>query len=164
MRNLKIFAWKPTGSLGLLVINCLFSLLVVVQSPSCVQLFETPWTAACQASLSLTISQSLPKFTSIPSVMPSNHLILCHPLLLCLLDALQIKAVLSSTTTQCQWIGFAACQASEPKFSSATSSQSGGKKKKHKNQCESELHNKLILFTFWTQTLTCECLGQYHFL
>ena len=42
----------------------------------------TPWTAACQASLSITNSQSLPKFMSIESVMPSNHLILCCPLLL----------------------------------------------------------------------------------
>ena len=42
----------------------------------------TPWTAACQASLSITNSQSLPKLTSIESVMPSNHLILCCPLLL----------------------------------------------------------------------------------
>ena len=41
-----------------------------------------PWTAVCQASLSLTVSQSLPKFMSIASVMPSNHLTLCHPLLL----------------------------------------------------------------------------------
>ena len=45
-------------------------------------LFVTPWTAACQASLSITISRSLPKLTSIESVMPSSHLILCHPLLL----------------------------------------------------------------------------------
>ena len=52
-----------------------------VQSLSCVQLFVTPWTAAHQASLSITNSQSLPKFMSIESVMPSNHLILCHPLL-----------------------------------------------------------------------------------
>ena len=44
--------------------------------------FEIPWTAACQASLSLTISQSLPKFMSIELVMPSNCLILWHPLLL----------------------------------------------------------------------------------
>ena len=51
---------------------------VVVQSPSFVQLFMTPWTAGCQASLSLSISRSLPKFMSIESVMPSNHLILCH--------------------------------------------------------------------------------------
>ena len=42
----------------------------------------TPWTAACQASLSITSSQSLPKPMSIELVMPSNHLILCHPLLL----------------------------------------------------------------------------------
>ena len=53
-----------------------------VQSLSCVQLFETPWTAACQASLSITNSWSLLKLMSIKSVMPSNHLILCHPLLL----------------------------------------------------------------------------------
>ena len=43
---------------------------------------ETPWTAACQASLSITNSQSLPKLMSIELVMPSNHLILYHPLLL----------------------------------------------------------------------------------
>ena len=48
---------------------------------SCPTLWD-PWTAAHQASLSLTISQSLPKFTSIESVMPSNYLILCYPLLL----------------------------------------------------------------------------------
>ena len=41
--------------------------------------FETPWTAACQASLSITISQSFLKFMSIELVMPSNHLFLCHP-------------------------------------------------------------------------------------
>ena len=54
----------------------------VVQLPSSTQLFVTPRTAACQASLSLTISQSLPKFMFLESMMPSNHLILCHPLLL----------------------------------------------------------------------------------
>ena len=53
----------------------------VVQMPSCVQLFVTPWTSACQASLSFTISQNLLKFMSTESVMPSNHLILCHPFL-----------------------------------------------------------------------------------
>ena len=47
-----------------------------------VQLFETPWTAACQASLSITNSQSLNKLVSIEPVMPSKHLILCHPLFL----------------------------------------------------------------------------------
>ena len=44
-----------------------------------VRLFATPWTTACQASLSITNSRSLPKLTSIELVMPSNHLILCHP-------------------------------------------------------------------------------------
>ena len=53
-----------------------------VQALSRVLLFVTPWTAALQASLSFTISQSLLKLMSIGSVMPSNHLILCHPLLL----------------------------------------------------------------------------------
>ena len=53
-----------------------------VQSLSRVQHFATPWTTARQASLSITNSQSLHKFMSIESVMPSNHLILCHPLLL----------------------------------------------------------------------------------
>ena len=53
-----------------------------VRSLSCVLLFVIPWTAAHQASLSTTNSQSLPKPMSIESVMPSNHLILCHPLLL----------------------------------------------------------------------------------
>ena len=53
-----------------------------VQSLCSVWLFETPWTAACQASLSLTISQSLPNFMPIASVMPSKYLIFCHHLLL----------------------------------------------------------------------------------
>ena len=53
-----------------------------VQSFSHVQLFAPAWTAAHQASLSITNSQSLPKLVSIESVMPSNHLILCRPLLL----------------------------------------------------------------------------------
>ena len=53
-----------------------------VQSLSCVRLFATPWIAACQAPLSITNTQGLLKLMSIESVMPSNHLILCHPLLL----------------------------------------------------------------------------------
>ena len=54
----------------------------LVQSLSCVRLFMTPWTTALQASLSITNLRSLPKLMSIELVMPSNHLILCHPLLL----------------------------------------------------------------------------------
>ena len=53
-----------------------------VQSHSHVQLFATSWTAACQASLSITNSQSLLRLMSTKSVMPSIHLIVCHPLLL----------------------------------------------------------------------------------
>ena len=54
---------------------------IVVSSLSCVWVFATPWTAACQDSLPITISRSLLKLVSIESVMPTNHLILCHPLL-----------------------------------------------------------------------------------
>ena len=53
-----------------------------VQSLSCVQLFATPWTVACQASLYITNSWSLLRLMSIQLVMPSNHLVLCCPLLL----------------------------------------------------------------------------------
>ena len=52
------------------------------QSLSCVQFFVTPWTSACQALLSFTISQGLLKFTSIKLVISSKHLVLCYPLLL----------------------------------------------------------------------------------
>ena len=60
--------------------NCY--VIIVVQSISHVQLFATPWSAAHQASLSFTISQSLLKLMSIESVMPPNHLVICHPFLL----------------------------------------------------------------------------------
>ena len=68
----------PTWNSIMLKINQLSS----VQLLSRVRLFKTPWTAARQASLSITNSRSLPKHMSIELVMPSNHLILCHPLLL----------------------------------------------------------------------------------
>ena len=67
--------WSP----GAPAVTLLFS---SVQSLSRVWLFATPWTAARQASLSITNSQSLLKLMSVESVMPSNHLIFCHPLLL----------------------------------------------------------------------------------
>ena len=56
--------------------------VIVVQLLNHVRLFATPWTTACQASLSITSSWSPPKPMSIEQMMPSNHLILCHPLLL----------------------------------------------------------------------------------
>ena len=72
-------------SLHLSLFCCLADRIVIqfssVQSLDHVRLFETPWTAACQASLSITNSRSLLKLMSIESGVPSNHLILCHPLL-----------------------------------------------------------------------------------
>ena len=56
--------------------ECLF---VAVHLLSCVRLFETPWTAVCQASLSFPISWTLLKLMSMELVMPSNHLVLCRP-------------------------------------------------------------------------------------
>ena len=68
-----------------------------VQSLSHVQFFATPWTAACQASLSFIISWSLLKLMSIELVMSSNHLILCHPLLL-------LPSILSQHQDLFQWV------------------------------------------------------------
>ena len=70
------------GSELKVLLFCHLSRFSSVQSLSHVQLFATPWTTACQASLSITNSRSPPKPMSIESVMPSNHFILCHPLLL----------------------------------------------------------------------------------
>ena len=56
--------------------------IIILQLLSCVWVFMTPWTAACQAPLSFTLSQSLLKFMSIEFAMPSKHLVLCYPLLL----------------------------------------------------------------------------------
>ena len=68
----------PTGSIS----HPLLTERLVVQLLSCVQLFVIQWIAACQASLPFTNSQSLLKLMSIESMVPSNHLILCCPLLL----------------------------------------------------------------------------------
>ena len=87
-----VFNWQSLWSFDQqLEISSFFSFLNIlrfpellssVQSLSHVQLFATPWTAARQASLSITNSRSPPKPMSIESTMPSNHLILCRPLLL----------------------------------------------------------------------------------
>ena len=68
--------WLPDG-----LCSCP-DVVATVQSFSCIRLFATPWITARQASLSITNSQSSLRLTSIESVMPSNHLILCRPLLL----------------------------------------------------------------------------------
>ena len=74
-----------------------------VQSLSRVWLFETPWIAACQASLSITNSQSLLKLVSIKSVMPSSHLNLCHPLLLLPSIFSSIKVFPSESVLHIRW-------------------------------------------------------------
>ena len=73
------------------------------QSLSHIQFFATPWTAAHQASLSFTISQSLLKFTSIESVMLSNHLILCYPLLLLPSIFLSIRIFSNESALRITW-------------------------------------------------------------
>ena len=64
---------------------------------SCVQLFATPWTTARQASLAFIVSQSLLKLMSIELMMPSNHLVLCHPLFLLLSIFLSIRVFSSES-------------------------------------------------------------------
>ena len=73
---------KNTGLFFFFFYHFIRFLLSSVQLLSCIQLFVTPWTAVHQASLFITNTRSLFKFMSIESVMPSNHLILCCPLLL----------------------------------------------------------------------------------
>ena len=85
VQDLHSLYWKRFFNIKFTILTILslqFSSIVVVQLLSCVQLFATPWTAAHQASLSLTISWSLLKLMSIELVMPSNHVVFCYPLLL----------------------------------------------------------------------------------
>ena len=81
-----IFTCKKWIYIGVCVCVCVCIICLYytssVQSLSCIRLFVTPWTVARQASLSITNSRSLLKLTSIELVMPSNHITLCHPLLL----------------------------------------------------------------------------------
>ena len=74
-----------------------------VQSLSCVRLFVNPWITARQASLSITNSQSSPRPTSIESVMPSSHLILCCPLLLLPLLPPSIRVFSNESTLRMRW-------------------------------------------------------------
>ena len=76
---------------------------VSVQSLSHVQLFATPWIAACQASLSITNSRSSLKLMSIESVMPSSSLILCHPLLLLPPIPPSIRVFLNESVLHIRW-------------------------------------------------------------
>ena len=82
--------------------NTHYCSVVVVQLLSCVRLFATPLTAALQASLSFTVFQSSLKLTIIESVMPSNHLILCRPLLLLSIFP-SIRVFFSESTLHIRW-------------------------------------------------------------
>ena len=95
---MKIQGWFPLRMTGLISFSS-----VVVQSLSHVQLFVTPWTAACQASLSITISRSLFKLMSIESMIPSNHLIFCHLLLLLLSISGSIRVFSNELALQIRW-------------------------------------------------------------
>ena len=76
---------------------------IVVKSLSRVRLSVTPWTSVSQASLPFTISWNLLKLMSTESAMPSNHLILCHPLLLLLSVFLSIRVFSSESVLQIRW-------------------------------------------------------------
>ena len=79
------------------------SFLMRLSQFSRVQLFETPWATACQASLSIINSRSPPKLMSVELVMPSNHLILCHPLLLLPSIFPSIRAFSSESALHIRW-------------------------------------------------------------
>ena len=93
---------RETGELG-----CIGSLrltyIYTVQLLSCVRLFATLWIAACQASLSITNSWSLLKLMPIESVMPTNHLILCPPLLLLPPIPPSIRVFSNESTLHMRW-------------------------------------------------------------
>ena len=80
-----------------------YNIFSLVQSLSCVRLFVTPWIAALQASLSITNSRSLLKLVSIESMMPSSHLILCHPLLLLPPIPPSIRVFSNESTLHMRW-------------------------------------------------------------
>ena len=95
--------------------------------------FATPWTAACQASLSITNSQSLPKLMSIKLVMPSSHLILCYPLLLLPLIFPSIRVFFNESALHVRWpkywsfsFNISPCQELAREIPSMTRSCGGG--------------------------------------
>ena len=103
MQSLSKYQWYFHGTRTENFTICMEIQFSSVQSLSRVWLFATPWTAAHQASLSTTNSQSLPKPMSIESVMPSNHLILCHPLLLLSSILPSIRVFSNESTLRMRW-------------------------------------------------------------
>ena len=96
--SLRAFLYSSEYSCHLFLISS-----ASVQLLSHVQLFATPWTAACQASLSITNSWSLLKLMPIESVMPSSHLILCHPLFLLPPIPPSIRVFSNESTLRMRW-------------------------------------------------------------
>ena len=91
-----------------------------VQSLSRVRLFATPWTTARQASLSITNSRSLPKLMSLELVMPSNHLILCHPLFLLPSIFPSIRVFSNESVLHIRWLkywSFSSCISPSSEYS-----------------------------------------------
>ena len=103
LQSLSKYQWYFHGTRTENFTICMEIQFSSVQSLSHVRLFATPWTAAHQASLSTTNSQSLPKPMSIESVMPSNHLILCHPLLLLSSILPSIRVFSNESTLRMRW-------------------------------------------------------------
>ena len=102
------FRVSPALAGGFLLLHQLENLIKIDQirsdqSLSRVRLFATPWIAARQASLSITNSRSSLKLTTIESVMPSSHLILCHPLLLLPLIPPRIRVFSNESTLRMRW-------------------------------------------------------------
>ena len=93
----------PSGGRCMTSFWCICAVKHSVQSLSRVRLFKTPWTTACQASLSITNSQNLLKLMSIESVMPSDHLILHRPLLLPPSIFLSIRVFSSESVLPIRW-------------------------------------------------------------
>ena len=144
-----------TGALGLGEAHSSTWIFQAVQGPLCpveswekegshVRLFVTPWTAARQASLSLTVSWNLPKFTSIELVTPSNHLILCCPLLLLLLIFPSIRVFSNKSALHIRW----------PKYYSFSTSPS--------NEYSGLISFRMDWFDFLVVQGTLKCLLQHH--
>ena len=136
-----------------------------VQSLSHVWLFATPWIAACQASMSITNSRSLLKLMSIESVMPSSHLILCHPLLLLPPIPPSIRVFSNESTLHMMWqsIGVSASESVLPMntqdwsplgWTGWISLQSKGLSRVFSNTPQLESINSLALSLLHSPTLT----------
>ena len=95
--------WQKVGAIHMFILLSIIEWFSSVQSLGRVLLFATPWMAACQASLSITISRSSLKLTSIKSVMPSSHLILGRPLLLLPPNPPSIRVFSNESTLCMRW-------------------------------------------------------------